>query len=523
VVDALNIICGISFGCCLPLLFVLAVIMSISKLAVLSKFHQDRVSLLENIWHRTILLTPRGFTALFLSIFAIWISTQSIDASMASTAGLFFLICLFFIWIAAQALNIYIFIKQQVGGKPLVDSHLNFHFLQEGDAIRQNLELDVPEPLGFLLKVRVLVPRRLGHELRVVGLNKQNGKKSIELVPQYSKRGEYELGPTIIELEDLFGFTKIIISKIQPQKLRIVPFVKKINRLAWQQSASRIGDQISKKRIINTDELYDIKPYVRGDDVRRVHWKLTAKTGELMLRKPELTFLDITDLVIVIDNQSPLQAGLGDLSEVVGGAELLDRMVVVAGTILDFASRFNVNIKVFYYSKKNTLKRIDPLQNRREQWLHELAKIKWIWGNSDSFIFNIPDEELKRTGFFLLTAETKLPRVNSILENTKSSMVEVVYFPIESYIEYVPKKGKSILERFKTIAFNSESYVDQGTSYDFLKNMFLKRAQKASEKKYLNVEGQSKIIQQRLSSLYSNPKIIKMRDNYLRILEGYTN
>ena len=32
-------------------------------------------------------------------------------------------------------------------------------------------------------------------------------------------------------------------------------------------------------------EIYDLKTYYPGDDIRHVHWKLSAKTGEVLLKE----------------------------------------------------------------------------------------------------------------------------------------------------------------------------------------------------------------------------------------------
>ena len=32
-------------------------------------------------------------------------------------------------------------------------------------------------------------------------------------------------------------------------------------------------------------EIYDLKTYYPGDDIRHVHWKLSAKTGQVLLKE----------------------------------------------------------------------------------------------------------------------------------------------------------------------------------------------------------------------------------------------
>ena len=56
--------------------------------------------------------------------------------------------------------------------------------------------------------------------------------------------------------------------------------------------------------LVGSDDLFrTIRPYVRGDDRRRVHWKATAHHGELMVRESD--GLGVVRVRIVVDLGAP--------------------------------------------------------------------------------------------------------------------------------------------------------------------------------------------------------------------------
>lgn len=50
----------------------------------------------------------------------------------------------------------------------------------------------------------------------------------------------------------------------------------------------KTGDTRGKSTFRRSDELYETRPYSPGDDIRKIHWKVFAHSGELSLRQGEL-------------------------------------------------------------------------------------------------------------------------------------------------------------------------------------------------------------------------------------------
>src|SRR5207244_8548385 len=56
------------------------------------------------------------------------------------------------------------------------------------------------------------------------------------------------------------------------------------------------------------DDFFALREYEMGDDLRRVHWRSTARLGELMLRQDELRFGEVA--TVLLDTRA--RAHLGD-------------------------------------------------------------------------------------------------------------------------------------------------------------------------------------------------------------------
>jgi uncharacterized protein (DUF58 family) len=101
------------------------------------------------------------------------------------------------------------------------------------------------------------------------------------------RRGRYTIGPLSVRLADPFGFCQILRTFAITAKISVLPAIAPlhISRLGGQWS---LGGE-SRQRGITTGGEQDVttRPYRPGDDRRRVHWRTTARTGELSVRREE--------------------------------------------------------------------------------------------------------------------------------------------------------------------------------------------------------------------------------------------
>jgi uncharacterized protein (DUF58 family) len=122
-------------------------------------------------------------------------------------------------------------------------------------------------------------------------------------------RGLFSLGPVRVRVADAFGMVEITRSFTEHSKLVVTPRV--VTLPATPTAADWLGAGDRRMRIAATAGEDDVapRPYRDGDDLRRVHWRSTARHGELMVRREEQPWHGRASLFL--DTRSIAHAGSG--------------------------------------------------------------------------------------------------------------------------------------------------------------------------------------------------------------------
>lgn len=100
------------------------------------------------------------------------------------------------------------------------------------------------------------------------------------------ERGDYRADGSALVLRDLFGMTASRIVDRRPLRLIVLPAPAPLRP---DLPARRGGDRVAERspHRIRSDELREVRPYVPGDDTRRLSWKHLAVHRELLVRVGE--------------------------------------------------------------------------------------------------------------------------------------------------------------------------------------------------------------------------------------------
>lgn len=111
-------------------------------------------------------------------------------------------------------------------------------------------------------------------------------QKKLESQLQCFYRGNYEVGVKNIEVTDFLNLIKMTYPAEWPLRLTVLPRVVKLNQLVI--AASEEDPKSTRFAIGNQMESLEnqMRAYQPGDTFRTVHWKASAKKGELLVRQP---------------------------------------------------------------------------------------------------------------------------------------------------------------------------------------------------------------------------------------------
>ena len=142
-------------------------------------------------------------------------------------------------------------------------------------------------PTGVLL-LEDRLPYSLGGRPRyVVSRVEPRGVREVRHPVRSDLRGRYLVGPLSLRFADLFGLVELTRSFTSVDALMVTPSVVDLPRIRLGGGWTGGGD--SQARSISTTGEDDVttREYRHGDDLRRVHWRSTARYGELMVRREE--------------------------------------------------------------------------------------------------------------------------------------------------------------------------------------------------------------------------------------------
>lgn len=105
-----------------------------------------------------------------------------------------------------------------------------------------------------------------------------------EIVPP--RRGEVPIGPLRVLLADPFGLARGEASVGDRDFLVVAPVIRELPDTGLAILASD-GASLLVRRSIGGDDDLSTREYRTGDAMRRVHWRATARHGELMVRQEE--------------------------------------------------------------------------------------------------------------------------------------------------------------------------------------------------------------------------------------------
>ncbi len=183
-----------------------------------------------------------------------------------------------------------------------------------GNEARVQLDLtnDGKMPTGLLL-LEDQVPYVLGTRPRFVVDRMATGRKrTVGYVVRSDVRGKYVVGPLSVRVSDPFGLVELNRTFSTTTSLTVVPRVVNLPPIPLSGAWTGSGDNRPRAFASGSAEDVTVREYRQGDDLRRVHWRSSARVGELMVRREEQPWQSRATLFL--DNRQLAHRGRGAAS-----------------------------------------------------------------------------------------------------------------------------------------------------------------------------------------------------------------
>ncbi len=122
---------------------------------------------------------------------------------------------------------------------------------------------------------------------RLLTMMRAKQKRSYTARTWLSQRGKFTLGPTVLKAGDPFGLFSVSKKLSENNALVVLPMIFDIPNFLVPAGLLTGGQVIRKKAIDITPHASGVREYVNGDPMKRIHWRTTARRGQLMVKEFE--------------------------------------------------------------------------------------------------------------------------------------------------------------------------------------------------------------------------------------------
>lgn len=162
-----------------------------------------------------------------------------------------------------------------------------------------------------------------------------------EVVWKLKRRGLVDWPSARAGTLDPIALSDPLSARSAPDQLLILPRPLKLRRLQPGGGSPSARPLQRASTASNSAEVHGVRPYQAGEGGRRIHWRATARTGELhVIEWEEETAADLT---ILLDVQAALVAGAP-------GADSLELSIVAAASVAAFLLESGQRARIFWWA-----------------------------------------------------------------------------------------------------------------------------------------------------------------------------
>ncbi|MCU0710485.1 MAG: DUF58 domain-containing protein [Pirellula sp.] len=178
------------------------------------------------------------------------------------------------------------------------------------------------------------------------------------------RRGYFRIGPTLLETGDLFGLNRQHRVVSGSDYLLVLPKIIPIEGIELT-SQRPLGDlRVSDRSMEDPSQMAGVREYRMGDPLNRIHWKATARTGQLHTRVFEPTCMQGAMMILDLNSESnpenhePIRTDLAvtAAASLAHAYYLLNQPCGLICNGIDMAERYSFQELTGDYTDRNSLR-----------------------------------------------------------------------------------------------------------------------------------------------------------------------
>lgn len=207
------------------------------------------------------------------------------------------------------------------------------------------------------IQIRMNVPSAYAPEMQVNVFTPPFAARTFRQVIQCPHRGVYEAGVTRISVTDIFGLVRLSRRpNVKLVKLEVLPRMTDVAPLRLKSVDQ--GPEFRSRAAEDNASPSDVRTWQDGDELKKVHWKLSLRKREMLVRTYEesarpdtLVIPDLAEITALRDQQLTIEDCICEASLAAANAQLQAgypvRMPLVGAKPRELAGQFGPDISAF--------------------------------------------------------------------------------------------------------------------------------------------------------------------------------
>ena len=164
--------------------------------------------------------------------------------------------------------------------------------------------------------------------------------KSFDFELNCNYRGSFEIGVKSVEIQDFLGIFKLSRRNLSPVFVDVYPKIVHIDTFRLNVDYVSEAHSVLNSRQEDMSTILDVRKYAYGDSLKKVHWKLTAKVNDLMVKNFHSTSVASATLLVDL-KRNPYSAKNNVIIE--------DKLIEAAVAVLYYCINNWISVNLAYY------------------------------------------------------------------------------------------------------------------------------------------------------------------------------
>ncbi|GAA0727953.1 hypothetical protein GCM10008905_26160 [Clostridium malenominatum] len=265
--------------------------------------------------------------------------------------------------------------------------------------------------------------------------------KRINRVIKFSYRGIYDFGDITLTFKDYLYIVTLSKKMKKNFKVRVYPRVQDICQLSFP-AEEFVKNILNSKGLMQEDySVGDIRKYIIGDSLKKIHWKLSAKYGELYVKKFDALQGEEYNIFLNMNKEDYFTEG---------GKEKEEELIEGCISIINYVLTNNIKSGIHIHNKENMSMYINTKEDFSSLMeyflLHEsegdekfssflIDNFKKVRGNSTVIVFTPKvNEEIRET---LLSISKSGYKVKVFCQSNSKDTIENTHYLKTNSIEVI--------------------------------------------------------------------------------------